>query len=133
MIDVIYRLVFTYPAPVNLSYWYNFGIYSFVCLLVQLLTGILLAMYYIPNVDLAFASVEHIMRDINYGWLLRYVHANGASMFFIVVYIHMFRGFYYTSYNHPREALWIVGVVILFFMIIIAFMGYVLPWGQMSL
>jgi len=89
-------------------------------------------MYYIPNVDLAFSSVEYIMRELNYGWLIRYVHANGASMFFIVVYIHMFRGLFFNSFMHPRELLWVVGVLILFLMIIIAFMGYVLPWGQMS-
>jgi ubiquinol-cytochrome c reductase cytochrome b subunit len=89
-------------------------------------------MYYIPNVDLAFSSVEYIMRELNYGWLIRYVHANGASMFFIVVYIHMFRGLFFSSFMHPRELLWVIGVLILFLMIIIAFMGYVLPWGQMS-
>jgi len=121
-----------YPAPSNITYFWNFGIYSFLCLFIQILTGIFLAMHYAPHVNLAFDSVEHIMRDVNYGWLLRYIHANGASMFFIVVYIHTFRGLYYSSYLYPKEALWSVGVIILLIMILTAFMGYVLPWGQMS-
>src|SRR5690606_6689037 len=99
----------------------------------QIITGIVLAMHYTPHVDMAFNSVEHIMRDVNYGWLLRYMHANGASMFFIAVYIHIFRGLYYGSYKEPREVLWILGVVIFLLMMATAFMGYVLPWGQMSL
>jgi len=103
-----------------------------VVLMVMILTGIMLAMQYTPNVDLAFNSVERIMRDVNSGWLLRYIHMNGASMFFIVVYIHIFRGMYYGSYKNPRELLWILGVVILVLMMATAFMGYVLPWGQMS-
>jgi len=103
-----------------------------MCLGVQLVTGIFLAMHYTPHIDLAFVSVEHIMRDVNYGWLLRYAHANGASMFFIAVYIHIFRGLYYGSYIHPREFVWCIGVVILLLMMATAFMGYVLPWGQMS-
>jgi quinol-cytochrome oxidoreductase complex cytochrome b subunit len=119
-------------APVNLSYLWNFGIFALLCLLIQIITGLFLSMHYTPEVFLAFDSVEHIMRDVNYGWLLRYIHANGASMFFIVVFIHTFRGFYYSSYVYPREPLWVVGVIILLLMIIIAFMGYVLPWGQMS-
>jgi len=128
----IYNSAVNYPAPINLTYLWNFGIYALVCLAIQLITGIALAMHYTANLDLAFLSVEHIMRDVNYGWLLRYLHANGASMFFIVVYIHTFRGIYYGSFVYPRQSLWIVGVVILFLMIITAFMGYVLPWGQMS-
>ena len=123
---------FSYPAPSNLSYMWNFGIYALVCLGIQIVTGIILAMHYTPEINLAFISVEHIMRDVNYGWLVRYVHANGASMFFIVVYIHTFRGLYYSSFTHPRQALWIVGVAILLLMIVTAFLGYVLPWGQMS-
>jgi len=111
---------------------WNFGIYSLVCLVTQIITGIFLAMHYTPEISLAFYSVEHIMRDVNYGWLLRYIHANGASMFFIVVYTHTFRGLYFSSYLHPRQHLWSVGVIILLLMIITAFMGYVLPWGQMS-
>lgn len=96
------------------------------------MTGIFLAMHYVANVDYAFISVEHIMRDVDFGWLIRYAHANGASFFFICVYIHMFRGLYYNSYLQPRALLWVIGVVILFLMIGIAFLGYVLPWGQMS-
>jgi len=121
-----------YPAPSNITYFWNFGIYSLLCLFIQIITGIFLAMHYAPHVNLAFDSVEHIMRDVNYGWLLRYIHANGASMFFIVVYIHTFRGLYYSSFLYPKEALWSVGVIILLIMILTAFMGYVLPWGQMS-
>lgn len=121
-----------YKAPGNLSTLWNFGVYSLVCLAIQIISGITLAMHYVPHIDFAFASVEHIMRDVNYGWLIRYIHANGASMFFIVVYLHTFRGIFYSSYTKPRELLWHVGVTILFLMIATAFMGYVLPWGQMS-
>jgi quinol-cytochrome oxidoreductase complex cytochrome b subunit len=121
-----------YPAPRNFNYWWNFGSLALVMLVVQLLTGIVLAMHYTPHATLAFDSVEHIMRDVNYGWLLRYMHMNGASMFFIVVYIHLFRGLYYGSYKAPREILWWMGVIILLMMMATAFMGYVLPWGQMS-
>ena len=121
-----------YPTPRNLNYWWTFGGILSVCLAIQLVTGIILAMHYVANVDLAFASVERIMRDVNYGWLIRYVHANGASMFFMAVYVHMFRGLYYGSYKAPREVLWILGCIIFFLMIGTAFMGYVLPWGQMS-
>lgn len=121
-----------YPAPVNLSYLWNFGVLAGICLVIQILTGIFLAMHYTPHIELAFNSVEHIMRDVNYGWLIRYMHANGASMFFIVVYIHIFRGLYYGSYAAPRELVWIVGSLILVLMMATAFMGYVLPWGQMS-
>jgi quinol-cytochrome oxidoreductase complex cytochrome b subunit len=121
-----------YPAPRNLNYWWNFGSLAGIALVLQILTGVVLAMHYTPNADLAFKSVEHIMRDVNYGWLLRYAHANGASMFFAVVYIHIFRGLYYGSYKTPRELLWMLGVVILLVMMATAFMGYVLPWGQMS-
>ena len=121
-----------YPTPSNLSYWWGFGSLAGICLILQLLTGIFLAMHYTPHVDLAFFSVEHIMRDVEGGWFLRYMHANGASMFFIVVYLHMFRGLYYGSYASPRELVWILGVVIFLLMILTAFIGYVLPWGQMS-
>ena len=121
-----------YPAPRNLNYWWNFGSLAGLCLVIQLLTGIVLAMHYTPHVDMAFDSVERIMRDVNFGWLLRYMHANGASMFFVVVYIHVFRGLYYGSYKAPREMLWMLGLVILLLMMATAFMGYVLPWGQMS-
>ena len=122
-----------YPTPINIHYAWNFGFLSAMCLVIQIITGIFLAMDYTPHVDLAFASLEHIMRDVNYGWLLRYIHANGASMFFIVVYVHMFRGLYFGSYTKPRHLVWVVGVIILLLMILTAFIGYVLPWGQMSL
>jgi ubiquinol-cytochrome c reductase cytochrome b subunit len=121
-----------YPTPKNLNYWWNFGSLAGIVLVIMLLTGIILAMHYTPHVDYAFQSVERIMRDVNYGWLIRYIHANGASFFFIVVYIHIFRGLYYGSYKAPRELLWMLGVVILLLMMATAFMGYVLPWGQMS-
>ena len=121
-----------YPAPRNLSYWWNFGSIAGICLVIQIVTGIFLAMQYTPHIDLAFGSVENIMRNVNFGWLLRYVHAVGASMFFTVVYIHIFRGLYYGSYKSPREVLWWLGIVILLLMMATAFMGYVLPWGQMS-
>jgi quinol-cytochrome oxidoreductase complex cytochrome b subunit len=121
-----------YPSPINLSYAWSFGSLAGVCLVIQILTGLFLAMHYTPHVDLAFSSVEHIMRDVNNGWLIRYMHANGASMFFIVVYCHIFRGLYYGSYMHPRQLLWCSGVVIFILMMATAFMGYVLPWGQMS-
>lgn len=121
-----------YPTPKNLNYWWTFGGILSLCLGIQIITGIILAMHYVPSTALAFASVEHIMRDVNYGWLIRYVHANGASMFFIAVYIHMFRGLYYGSYKAPREVLWILGVLIYLLMMATAFFGYVLPWGQMS-
>ena len=121
-----------FPTPKNLNYWYTFGGILTFCLGVQIITGIVLAMHYTAHADLAFDQVEHIMRDVNYGWMLRYIHATGGSMFFIAVYIHIFRGMYYGSYKEPRELLWILGVVILLLMMATAFMGYVLPWGQMS-
>jgi ubiquinol-cytochrome c reductase cytochrome b subunit len=121
-----------YPTPKNLSYWWNFGSLAGIMLVTMIVTGIVLAMQYTPQGDMAFNSVERIMRDVNYGWLIRYLHMNGASMFFIVVYIHIFRGLYYGSYKPPRELLWIIGVIILLLMMATAFMGYVLPWGQMS-
>ena len=124
--------IINYPTPVNLNYFWSFGSTAGICLVIQILTGIFLAMHYTPHVDYAFASVEHIMRDVNAGWILRYAHANGASMFFIVVYCHIFRGLYYGSYIKPRGLLWISGVLIFFLMMATAFMGYVLPWGQMS-
>ena len=122
-----------YPTPKNLNYWWTFGGILTFCLVTQIITGIILAMHYTPHVDFAFNSVEHIMRNVNYGWLIRYIHANGASMFFLAVYIHIFRGLYYGSYKAPREVLWILGVIIYLLMMAAAFMGYVLPWGQMSL
>src|SRR5271165_2549585 len=124
--------LYEYPTPRNLSYWWNFGSLAGIMLVIMIVTGIFLAMQYTPNTTMAFDSVERIMRDVNYGWLLRYAHMNGASFFFIVTYIHMFRGLYYGSYKAPRELLWMLGVVILLLMMATAFMGYVLPWGQMS-
>jgi len=124
--------IIDYPTPLNLNYMWSFGSTAGICLVIQIITGIFLAMHYTPHVDLAFNSVEHIMRDVNNGWLIRYLHANGASMFFIVVYSHIFRGLYYGSYMYPRAKLWISGVIIFLLMMATAFMGYVLPWGQMS-
>jgi ubiquinol-cytochrome c reductase cytochrome b subunit len=121
-----------FPTPKNLNWMWIWGIVLFVFLFVQIVTGIVLVMHYTPHVDLAFASVEHIMRDVNGGWLLRYMHANGASFFFIAVYAHIFRNLYYGSYKAPREVTYIIGVLIFLLMMATAFMGYVLPWGQMS-
>src|SRR5271167_3337514 len=121
-----------YPTPRNLNYWWTFGAILSFMLGVQIVTGIILVMHYTPETGLAFNSVEHLMRDVNYGWLLRYLHSNGASMFFLAGYIHIFRGMYYGSYKEPREVLWILGVIIYLLMMATGFMGYVLPWGQMS-
>ena len=121
-----------YPTPKNLNYWWTFGGILTFCLITQIITGVILGMHYVAHTDHAFESIEHIMRDVNYGWLLRYAHANGASMFFLAVYIHIFRGLFYGSYKAPREVIWIIGVIIYLLMMATAFMGYVLPWGQMS-
>src|SRR6476469_5258960 len=129
---LVYSSFIVYPTPRNLNYWWTFGGILAFMLAAQIVTGVVLAMHYTPHVDMAFNSVEQIMRDVNYGWLLRYLHANGASMFFLAAYIHMFRGMYYGSYKEPREVLWILGVILLLLMIMTGFMGYVLPWGQMS-
>jgi quinol-cytochrome oxidoreductase complex cytochrome b subunit len=129
---LIYNTAIKYPSPTSLSYFWNFGILALLCLVSQVVTGLALVFHYCPHVDYAFLSVESIMRDVNWGWLIRYLHLNGASFFFITVYFHLFRGLYYGSYVFPRHLLWISGVIILFLMIVIAFMGYVLPWGQMS-
>nr|YP_010394319.1 apocytochrome b [Phytophthora fragariae]DAZ88327.1 TPA_asm: apocytochrome b [Phytophthora fragariae] len=129
---VLNNHIIDYPTPINLNYFFGFGSLAGIMLVVQILTGILLAMHYTPHIDLAFNSIEHIMRDVNNGWLIRYTHANGASFFFIVVYVHIFRGLYYGSYITPREALWCSGVIIFILMMATAFIGYVLPWGQMS-
>ncbi len=129
---LVYSSFVVYPTPRNLNYWWTFGgILSFM-LGAQIITGVILAMHYTPHVDLAFKSVEGIMRDVNFGWLLRYLHSNGASMFFVAVYVHIARGMYYGSYKEPREVLWILGVIIYLLMMATGFMGYVLPWGQMS-
>ena len=129
---LVYDSFIAYPTPRNLNYAYTFGGILSLFLAAQIITGIVLAMHYAASVDVAFNSVEHIMRDVNWGWLLRYMHANGASFFFIAVYLHIFRGLYYGSYKAPREILWILGVIIFLLMMATAFMGYVLPWGQMS-
>ncbi|MGB6538955.1 MAG: cytochrome b N-terminal domain-containing protein [Xanthobacteraceae bacterium] len=130
--SLVYSSFVVYPTPRNLNYWWTFGgILSFM-LAVQILTGVVLAMHYVPNAKLAFDSVEGIMRDVNYGWLLRYIHATGASFFFVAVYAHIARGMYYGSYKEPREVLWILGVILFLLMVVTGFMGYVLPWGQMS-
>ncbi len=129
---LVYDSFVAYPVPRNLNYAYAFGGILTIMLVIQILTGVVLAMHYSSNTAQAFGSVEHIVRDVNSGWLLRYLHSNGASFFFIAVYIHIFRGMYYGSYKQPRELLWILGVVIFLLMMATAFMGYVLPWGQMS-
>jgi len=121
-----------YPVPRNLNYFWNFGVLAGVALMIQIVTGVVLAMHYRADAGIAFESVEHIMRDVNFGWMLRYLHANGASMFFIVVYVHIARGIYFSSYKPPREMIWLLGLVIFLLMMATAFMGYVLPWGQMS-
>ena len=121
-----------YPTPRNLSYWWSFGSIAGVALVLQIVTGIILAMHYVPHETMAFDSIEHIMRNVNYGWMMRYMHANGAALFFVAVYIHIFRGLYYGSYKAPRELLWWMGLIIYILMMATAFMGYVLPWGQMS-
>ncbi|MEM7445621.1 MAG: cytochrome b N-terminal domain-containing protein [Pseudomonadota bacterium] len=130
--SMMHREYGEFPTPRNFNYLWNFGALAMFFLVLMIATGVVLAMHYTPNTELAFGSVERIMRDVNGGWLLRYLHMNGASFFFIVVYIHMFRGLYYGSYKEPREILWILGVVIFLLMMATAFMGYVLPWGQMS-
>jgi ubiquinol-cytochrome c reductase cytochrome b/c1 subunit len=122
----------SYPTPKNLNYWWTFGGILTFCLITQIITGLVLAMHYVAHVDHAFESIEHIMRNVNYGWLIRYIHANGASMFFLAVYIHIFRSLFYGSYKSPREVIWIIGLLIYILMMATAFMGYVLPWGQMS-
>jgi len=132
LISFLDNHIIHYPTPVNITYAWSFGASAGICLIIQIVSGIFLAMHYTPHIDLAFASVEHIMRDVNNGWFIRYIHANGASMFFIVVYCHIFRGLYYGSYAHPRQLLWCSGVFIFILMMGTAFMGYVLPWGQMS-
>ena len=132
IVRIVHDQFMVFPTPRNLNYWWTFGGILTFMLLAQIATGIVLAMHYVPTPEHAFDSVEIIMRDVNWGWFLRYSHAVGASMFFVAVYIHLFRGMYYGSYKAPREILWILGVLILFLMIATAFMGYSLVWGQMS-
>ena len=132
IVSFVHASFVAYPTPRNLNYWWTFGGILTFMLGAQIVTGIVLVMHYTPHVDFAFNSVEHIMRDVNYGWLIRYLHSNGASMFFLAGYIHIARGLYYGSYKEPREVLWILGVILFLLMIATGFMGYVLPWGQMS-
>ena len=132
IMGLVHSSFVVYPTPKNLNYWWTFGAILMFMLVAQIITGVVLAMHYTPEATMAFNSVEKIMRDVNFGWLLRYLHANGASMFFLAVYVHMLRGLYYGSYKAPREILWILGVIIFLLMMATAFMGYVLPWGQMS-
>ncbi|MEO9970127.1 MAG: cytochrome b N-terminal domain-containing protein [Hyphomonadaceae bacterium] len=129
---LVYDSFVDFPTPKNLNYWYTFGGILAFCLATQIITGVVLAMHYTPTIDLAFNAVERIKRDVPFGWLIASIHANGASMFFLAVYIHMFRGLYYGSYKEPREVLWVLGCVIFLLMIATAFLGYMLPWGQMS-
>jgi quinol-cytochrome oxidoreductase complex cytochrome b subunit len=131
-LESIYRSSWTYHSPANLNYYWNFGSLILYVLVLQLASGIFLAMHYIPDIDLAFNSVEHIMRDVEYGWLIRYWHANGATFFFLLVYLHILRNMFYYSYTSPRQPVWVIGVIIFVLMIVTAFLGYVLPWGQMS-
>jgi ubiquinol-cytochrome c reductase cytochrome b/c1 subunit len=132
IVGLVHSSFIAYPTPRNLNYWWTFGGILTFMLAAQIVTGIVLVMHYTPHADMAFNSVEHIMRDVNYGWLIRYLHSNGASMFFVAVYVHMFRGLYYGSYKEPREVLWILGVILYLLMMATGFLGYTLPWGQMS-
>jgi len=132
IVRMAYDTAIDFPTPKNLNYWWTFGGILAVCLVIQIVTGVVLAMHYVANGALAFNSVEHIMRDVNHGWMIRYIHANGASMFFLAVYVHIARGMYYGSYKAPREILWLLGCVIYLLMMATGFLGYVLPWGQMS-
>ncbi len=132
LIEILNNHLIEYPTPLNINYLWNFGSMAGIFLIVQILTGIFLAMHYAAHIDLAFLSIEHIMRDVNNGWFIRYLHSNGASFFFGVVYCHIGRGLYFGSYQKPREIVWFLGVIILILMMATAFMGYVLPWGQMS-
>src|SRR5271154_3720834 len=133
IVGLVHSSFIAYPTPRNLNYFWTFGAILTFMLVAQIVTGVVLAMHYVPSATMAFASVDHIMRDVDYGWLMRYLHSNGASMFFLAVYFHMFRGIYYGSYKAPRAVLWILGVIIYLLMMATAFMGYVLPWGMMSL
>jgi ubiquinol-cytochrome c reductase cytochrome b subunit len=132
IIGLVHSSFIVFPVPRNLNYFWTFGAILAIMLGLQIVTGVVLAMHYVANSTLAFGSIEHIMRDVNFGWLIRYLHTNGASAFFFAVYVHIFRGMYYGSYKSPREVLWILGVIIYLLMMATAFMGYVLPWGQMS-
>lgn len=132
LLNAFYNALMVYPVPSNITYAWNLGVSAGIMLFIQIITGIILAMYYTPNADLAFASVRHIIDNIDFGLMIRMYHASGSSLFFFVVYLHIFRGLYYGSYTYPRQLVWVSGVIILLIMIITAFIGYVLPWGQMS-
>ena len=133
VMGLVHSSFIAFPVPRNLNYMWTFGAILSFMLIAQIVTGVVLAMHYVPSATEAFSSInDHIMRDVNYGWLIRYMHTNGASLFFLACYIHMFRGLYYGSYKAPRELLWIIGVVIYLLMTATAFLGYVLPWGSMS-
>ena len=127
-----YSYLVKYPSPMNLNYMWNFGSIAGLFLIIQIVTGLFLTMFYTPHIDYAFNSVEHIMRDISYGWLIRYLHSNGASFFFLIVYAHILKGLYYGSYTQSRILVWFTGIIIYILMMGAAFLGYVLPWGQMS-
>jgi ubiquinol-cytochrome c reductase cytochrome b subunit len=128
----IYSYLVKYPTPINFTYMWNFGSMAGLFLVIQILSGFFLTMFYVPHIDYAFNSIEHIMRDVNYGWLIRYIHSNGASFFFFIIYIHILKGLYYGSYQYPRHLVWFSGIIIYILMMGTAFLGYVLPWGQMS-
>ena len=132
IVGMLENVLLKHPYPKNLSYWWSFGSIAGIALVIQILSGLFLSMHYVANTQLAFDSVEHIMRDVRYGWLIRYIHAVGASMFFVALYAHITRGLYYGSYKAPRELLWWIGIVIFLLTMATAVMGYVLPWGQMS-
>jgi len=132
ILSVFLNHLINYPTPINFNYFFGYGSLAALCLVIQIVSGIFLAMHYIPSADLAFMSVEHIMRDVVFGWHIRYAHANGASMFFMCLYVHLLRGLYYGSYMYPRHLTWISGAIIFVLTIATAFLGYVLPWGQMS-
>lgn len=132
LIKLLYDYIYCYPTAANINIFWNFGILAGLCLILQIVTGLFISMYYTATTAEAMSSIEHMMRDINYGWLVRFAHSNGASAFFVAVYIHMFRSFYYGTYSHPNEYVWYVGVLIYFCLMATAFLGYVLPWGQMS-
>jgi ubiquinol-cytochrome c reductase cytochrome b subunit len=132
ILNILNNHLIDYPTPSNINYFWGFGSLAGMCLMIQIITGVCLAMHYTPHVDLAFLSIEHIMRDVRGGWLLRYTHANGASFFFIVVYTHIARGLYFSSFLYPRRLLWVTGVIIFLLMMATAVLGSVLPWGQMS-
>jgi ubiquinol-cytochrome c reductase cytochrome b subunit len=128
----LYSYLIKYPTPINLNYMWGFGSMAGLFLVIQILSGFFLTMFYVPHIDYAFNSIEHIMRDVNYGWLIRYIHSNGASFFFFVIYLHILKGLYYGSYQYPRHIVWFSGIIIYILMMGTAFLGYVLPWGQMS-